>query len=169
MSRPVLESLPVLLQDEIKLVEQDNLEDAFMKQQEVVPFLQNIPVEKWNYRYAEGKWSIGEVIQHIIDAERILCNRALVIARKDTSTPLLSFDENHYGVAAKAANRSKEDIISELSAVQLSTLKLFESFDEEQLKTTGTVNNYTIDVNALGFVICGHTVHHLNIIKERYF
>ena len=168
MPRPDLQSIPSHLHEEINLVEQDNLKEAFCKHNDAISFLKNIPEEKWSYRYDEGKWSIRGVVQHIIDAERILCNRALVIARKDKTTPLLSFEEKDYGAASKADNRTKEELISELNAVQQSSYKMFESFGDEQLRTSGTVNNYTINVNALGFVILGHTLHHLKVISERY-
>jgi hypothetical protein len=104
----------------------------------------------------------------LIDAERIFCNRALVIARKDRTTPLVSFEGDEYGAASKADNRTKEDLISELAALQRSSGKLFESFDDEQLQTSGSISNYTVDVNALGFVVVGHTLHHLKLIRERY-
>jgi len=168
MPKPDLQKVPGHLHQEIDLVEQDNLKDAFSRHADALSFLKNIPEEKWSYRYAENKWSIRGVVQHMIDAERIFCNRALVIARKDRTTPLVSFEGDDYGAASKADSRTKEELISELAAVQQSSLKLFESFDEEQLLTSGTVGSYTIDVNALGFVVIGHVLHHLKLIKERY-
>jgi uncharacterized damage-inducible protein DinB len=168
MPKPDLKKVPAHLHDEINLVEQDNVKEAFTKHPDSVDFLKNIPEEKWGYRYAENKWSIKGVVQHIIDAERIFCNRALVIARKDTTTLLQSFEEADYGATSKADNRTKDELINELKAVQQSSCKLFESFDNEQLQTTGTVNNYSIDVNAIGFVVIGHTLHHLKILRERY-
>jgi uncharacterized damage-inducible protein DinB len=130
--------------------------------------LKKIPDEKWTYRYAEGKWNIKEVVQHIIDGERIFCNRALVIARQDKTTPLPSFDGDEYATTSNADRRTKEDLIAELVAVQQSSKKLFESFDDAQLRTKGIVNDYTIEVNTLGFVIVGHTLHHVKLLKERY-
>jgi hypothetical protein len=168
MPRPNIQLVPAHLHEEINLVEQNNLKEAFSKHADAISFLKNIPEEKWSYRYAEGKWSIKGVVQHIIDAERIFCNRALVIARKDKTTPLVSFEEKDYEASSKADKRSKEDLISELAIVQQSSRKMFESFDDEQLQTSGIVNNYTIDVNALGFVVLGHTLHHLKIIRQRY-
>ena len=88
--------------------------------------------------------------------------------RKDKTTPLPSFEEKDYGSTSKADNRTKEDLISEFVAVQQSSRKLFESFDDEQLQSGGTVGSYTIDVNALGFVLIGHVLHHLKLIRERY-
>lgn len=166
MARPDLNTVPVHLHEEINLVKQDSLDEAFRKYDNGISFLNSIPEDQWNYRYSNGKWSIRGVVQHVIDTERILCNRALVIARKDRDTRLLSFDEGQYGATCKADNRKKVDLVSELVAIQQSTKKLFESFDEEQLKTTGTVNNYVIDVNTLGFVVIGHTLHHWKILRE---
>ena len=168
MPRPDLQKVPAHLHEEINLVQQDNLNEAFSRHADAISFLKTVPEEKWSYRYAEGKWSIRQVVQHIIDAERIFCNRALVIARKDKTTSLVSFDQDEYEVTSKADNRTKDDLISELAAVQQSSIKFFRSFDDEQLQTRGTIGNYTIDVNALGFVVVGHTLHHLKLIKERY-
>jgi uncharacterized damage-inducible protein DinB len=168
MPRPDLQKVPAHLHEEINLVQQDNLDDAFSRHADAVSFLKTVPEEKWSYRYAEGKWSIRQVVQHLIDAERIFCNRALVIARKDKTTSLVSFDQDEYEVTSKADKRTKDDLISELAALQQSSIKFFRSFDDEQLQTRGTIGNYTIDVNALGFVVVGHTLHHLKLIKERY-
>ena len=168
MPKPDLQSVPVHLHEEINLVEEDNLKEAFSKHSDVISFLKEIPDGKWNYKYAEGKWNIKGVVQHIIDAERIFCNRALVIVRKDKTTPLPSFDGDEYEFSSKSDKRTKDELISELAAVRQSSRELFVSFDEEQLLTSGIVSNYTIDVNALGFVILGHTLHHLKLIRERY-
>src|SRR4030095_4320195 len=168
MPKPDMQKVPVHLHEEINLVEQDNLKVAFSKHADAISFLKTIPEEKWSYRYGEGKWSIRQVVQHIIDGERIFCNRALVIARKDKTTSLVSFDQEEYEAASKADKRTKDDLISELAALQQSSIKFFGSFDDEQLQTRGTIGNYTIDVNALAFVIIGHTLHHLKLIRERY-
>jgi hypothetical protein len=168
MPRPNLETVPPHLHEEIILVKQDDVKAAFATHSDAIAFLKSIAEEKWNYRYALDKWTIRGVVQHIIDAERIFCNRALVIARRDETTPLPSFDGDEYGNNSKADRRTKEDLISELQAVQQSSRKLFESFDVEQLNTIGQVNDYTIEVNTLGFVVIGHTLHHIKILKERY-
>ena len=168
MPKPDLKKVPEHLHEEINLVAQDDLRKAFSTHANAISALKDIPEGKWGHKYAEGKWSIRGVVQHLIDAERIFCNRALVIARQDTTQPLFSFEEKDYGAASKADNRTKEDLISELAVVQQSSRKLFESFDDEQLQASGTVNKYTIDVNTLGFVVIGHTLHHLKIIRERY-
>ena len=168
MPKPDLQILPPHLHEEINLVEQQDLKEAFTKRFDSISFLRTIDNDKWMYAYAEGKWTIKSVVQHLIDAERILCNRALVIARKDNNQPLLSFEEKDYALHASADQRNKENLISEFEAVQQSSRKLFESFDDAQLRNKGRVNDYTIDVNALGFVVLCHTLHHIKVIKERY-
>jgi uncharacterized damage-inducible protein DinB len=168
MPRPDLQKVPAHLHQEINLVKQDNLKEAFSKHTDAISFLKTIPEEKWSYRYAEGKWSIRQVMQHLIDGERIFCNRALVIARKDKTTSLAPFDQDEYESTSKADKRTKDDLIDELAILQQSSIKFFGSFDDEQLQTRGTIGNYTIDVNALGFVVIGHTLHHLKLIRERY-
>jgi uncharacterized damage-inducible protein DinB len=168
MPRPLLESVPPHLHEEIILVKQNDVKQAFATHAEGIAFLQNIPEEKWNYRYGADKWTIKGVVQHMIDGERIFCNRALVISRKDKATPLPSFDQDEYAASANADKRTKEELISELQAVQQSSKMLFESFSEEQLNLKGTVNDYTIEVNTLGFVIVGHTLHHIRLLQERY-
>jgi hypothetical protein len=80
----------------------------------------------------------------------------------------VSFDQDEYEATSKGDTRTKDDLINELATLQQSSIKFFESFDDEQLHTRGTIGNYTIDVNALGFVVIGHTLHHLKLIRERY-
>jgi uncharacterized damage-inducible protein DinB len=168
MAKPNLETVPQHLHEEIVLVKQHDIKEAFATHAKAIHFLQNIPEEKWSYRYGPDKWTIKEVVQHMIDAERIFCNRALVIARRDKNTPLPSFDGDEYATAANADMRTKQDLISELQAVQQSSKRLFESFTEKQLNNKGTVNDYSIEVNTLGFVIVGHTLHHIKLLQERY-
>lgn len=152
----------------INLVTEDDLEKAFEKHQgDLVSFLKNIPKEKWNYRYAEGKWSIKEVVQHIIDAERVFSYRALCFARKD-QTPLPSFDENIFAANAKADGRTKKDLIKELKVVQESSALLFTSFDEEQLEQPGIASNNPTYVKGIAYILLGHALHHKKILEERY-
>lgn len=135
---------------------------------EFVDFIQdNIPETKYLYRYQPEKWSIQEVIQHIIDAERIFAYRALRIARFD-STPLHGFEENDYVRVCDADHRSMEDLLQEFVLVRKSNIKLFESFSDEMLIHKGTASNHPISVRALGYIIAGHCIHHQKVIKERY-
>lgn len=132
-----------------------------------IRFVQNLPMDKFDYRYAEGKWTIKEIIQHIIDTERILAYRALRISRND-STPLPGFDENSYAVNTPANTRSLQDLLTELSAVRHSNLLLFKSFSEEQLLSKGIASDQPISVRAIGFMIIGHQKHHQNVFLEKY-
>ncbi len=152
----------------INLVTQNDLKTAFAQnQQNLIDFLDSIPGEKWDFSYAEGKWSIKELVQHLIDAERIFCYRALCFARKD-NVALPGFDENSYASNSKANQRTKESLVQEMNSVQQSTVALFNSFDDEQLQTSGIANNNSIYVSAIGFIITGHALHHKQILEERY-
>lgn len=134
---------------------------------EFIRFVQNIPMDKFDYRYVEGKWTIKDIIQHVIDTERIFAYRALRISRNDT-TPLPGFEENDYVENTKANKRGIQDLLAEFSAVRYATLFLFKSFSEEQLKRMGTASGTAISVRAIGFIIIGHQKHHQNIFQERY-
>lgn len=152
----------------VNAVSENNLEDALRKNtKRFRKMLKNIPKKKINYAYAEGKWTLKEVLQHIVDAERVFVFRALYFARKD-SAPLPGFDENVWAITAKAPKRSWSDLVEEFTALRVSTELFFASFDEDQLLSTGTANNNPMSVVGLGFVCAGHVAHHMNIIKERY-
>ena len=152
----------------ISQIKENQLSKAFEEQSgPFARFLQDLHEEKRDYRYAEGKWSIKELLQHLIDAERIFCYRALRFARKD-QTPLAGFDENEYAANAKTENRKWDDLVNEFNLVRKSTEIFFNSLDEEQLETDGVSSGNTIYVKALGFIIVGHLSHHLQVIRERY-
>ncbi len=168
MARPDLSTTPPFYHNYINLVPGDDLMIAFKKEgPEFIRFLESIPDDKYDYRYAQGKWTLRESLQHIIDTERIFAYRALRFARKD-ATPLQGFDENLYGETSKADKRNWNDLLEEFKTVRKSSEYLFGSFDEEQLNATGTSSNKSIGVLALGYIIIGHTVHHKKIIQERY-
>ena len=132
-----------------------------------IKFVQNIPMDKFDFRYAEGKWTIKDIIQHLIDAERIFTYRALRISRND-KTPLPGFEENDYVENTNANGRSIQDLLTEFSAVRQSTLLLYKSFSDEQLKRMGIASHTEISVRALGFVTIGHQKHHQKVFQERY-
>lgn len=168
MPKPDLQRVPSFYHNYINQVPTDNLKEAFSAHSSnLYNFLYNLPGEKWSYRYAEGKWSIKEMVQHIIDTERIFAYRALCIARGEQA-PLPGFDENNYAAASKADKRESDHLLEELKAVQTSTTLLFQSFDEEQLSATGNANGKSIEVAAIGFITVGHVLHHKNILQERY-
>ena len=134
---------------------------------EFIRFVQNIPMDKFDYRYAEGKWTIKDIIQHVIDTERIFAYRALRFSRND-KTPLPSFEESDYADNTDSNKRSIQDLLTEFSAVRHSTLLFYKSLSEEQLKRIGTASNNPISVRALGFVMIGHQKHHQKVFEERY-
>lgn len=129
--------------------------------------LARVPVGMMEYRYAPDKWSIKDVVQHVIDAERIFAYRALRIARND-ATPLPGFEENDYARVATADARKWEDLSMEMEIVRGATILLFQSMDQEMLMRLGTANNQPASARALGWIISGHMLHHVSVIQERY-
>lgn len=148
--------------DEYNLVEE--LEISVHR---LVKFVREIPMDKFDYRYAEGKWTIKDILLHLIDAERIFAYRALRFARND-KTELPGFEENSYVDEANANKRSIQDLLTELLVVRQASLSLFKSFSEEQLLRKGIASNHPISVRALGFIIVGHQNHHQRVFEERY-
>lgn len=143
------------------------IEELEISVHRLIKFVQNIPLDKFDYRYAEGKWTIKDILQHLIDAERIFTYRALRFARND-KTALAGFEENDYVEEANANNRSIQELLTELAVVRQSTLSLFKSFSENELLRKGTANNNPMSVRAVGFVIIGHQNHHQRVFEERY-
>ena len=143
------------------------MEELEISLHDFIRFVQNIPMDKFDYRYAEGKWNIKEIIQHVIDTERIFAYRALRISRNDV-TPLPGFDENYYVANTEAANRSIQDLLTEFSAVRHSNLFLFKSLSDEQLRRIGIASNAAVSVRAIGFIMIGHQKHHQKVFEERY-
>lgn len=127
----------------------------------------SVPEAKSDHRYAPGKWSIKEVLQHLIDCERVFAYRALRFARND-STDLHGFDEDAYAPAAEADRRTLEDLRREHAAVRAATIALFNSFTPAMLTRLGRANGNPFSVRALGWAIAGHELHHLDVIQQRY-
>lgn len=134
---------------------------------QLLNFIRNVPAEKLEYRYAEGKWTIKDIVLHMIDTERIFAYRALRISRGD-KTPLPGFEENDYVPFAFANSRTLESLLAEYENARKATISFFESLNEEQLLFMGTASNTPISVRAIGFIITGHQNHHLRVISERY-
>lgn len=128
-----------------------------------------LPEEKLLYRYAEGKWSIKQVLVHIIDDERIFAYRALRYARFD-KTPLHGFEQDHYAFYSDADSRSLDNIFTEYEAVRHSTIALFNGLPKEAFMRSGTCDGNGNDrtVRALAYHLAGHELRHIKIIKERY-
>ena len=134
---------------------------------EFIKFVQNIPMDKFDYRYEVGKWTIKEIIQHLIDSERVFSYRALRISRND-KTPLPGFNENEYVDNSNGNDRNLQGLLTELAVVRQATLSLFNSFSQEQLTKIGIASNNEVSVRAIGFIIIGHQKHHQKIFAERY-
>ncbi|MEO8069591.1 MAG: DinB family protein [Flavobacteriales bacterium] len=129
--------------------------------------LEGVKADKMEYRYAEGKWTIKDILQHLIDSERVFAYRALRFARQD-GTDLPGFDENEYVASSSTERRSLADLFEEHDLVRSATEKLFESFSPDMLLRQGKANGENVSVRALGWIIAGHAVHHAGVIRERY-
>jgi uncharacterized damage-inducible protein DinB len=161
-------SVPEFYKRYINSITEDDLMEALNNNtRQFRKFLKHIPGKKINFAYAEGKWTVKELLQHMIDAERVFVYRALSFARKD-SAPLPSFDENVWAITAKAPKRKWNDLVDEYKALRAANIAFFASLDEEQLQQMGTASNNIMSVAGLGFVVAGHVAHHMRIIRERY-
>lgn len=173
MSIPILppnkEEYPERFQNEIDMVFYPELTLGLEEShQTTIRFLNSIPEDKLLYSYAEGKWTIKEIWQHVVDTERILSYRALSYSRKETKA-LPGFDENAFTTNSKANARNWNELLDEYSQVRSATVSLYKSFDEEMLSQIGFAGISTrISTRAVGFLILGHEIHHAKTIKERY-
>ena len=168
MARPQAHDAAVYFHNYINYVIGDSVQEVIQNHsKELLEFYMNLPEAKADYAYAEGKWTIKEVLQHTTDSERVFSYRALRFARKD-ATPLPSFDQNLYAANSHAASRTLQWLKEEFAAVRKSTELLLQSFSEEQLAQTGTAGNNSITVNAIAFIIYGHLLHHKKILEDNY-
>lgn len=154
--------IKVLLDNDKGIIE--NLKGSLL---EFELLLNDIPKEKQLYQYAESKWTIKELIQHLIDAERVFNYRALRFARND-ETELSGFDENHYVTSCNANDRSYKLLFDEFVALRKSTIFMYQSFTDQMLLFEGKASGSYMSVRALGFITSGHLLHHLQVIKKRY-
>ena len=168
MTKSDITPLPRFFDRYINLAPNIDLIDALTEGASLEPlFPAQTMTDLGDYRYAPGKWAAKDILQHLIDAERIFAYRALRFSRNDT-TPLASFDENEYVVEANANRRSIQELLTELAVVRQSTLSLFKTFSEQELLRTGIASKNPMSVRALGFVIIGHQNHHQRIFEVRY-
>jgi len=126
-----------------------------------------IPEARGAYRYAPGKWSIKEVLGHVIDTERIMSYRALRIARGDT-TPLSGYEQDDYVPTGGFDRRTLQDLTDEFAAVREATLHLFRHLDPAALARRGTASDKPVSVRALAYIIAGHERHHVAILTANY-
>jgi uncharacterized damage-inducible protein DinB len=130
-------------------------------------FILSLPEERLAYRYAEGKWTIKEILVHVSDDERIYAYRALRFARGD-KTELPGFEQDDYAAHSGANARDIEDILAEFADVRRATVSLFKGLDREALVRVGVADGKVMSVRAAAYHIAGHELRHVNIIKERY-
>jgi uncharacterized damage-inducible protein DinB len=166
MNRPQPDEFPIWANTYIKLVEDDVLPLLERQATEFADFIDNL-VEIADYAYAPGKWTIKELIGHMIDTERILTYRLTCFARGEKA-PLPGFDEDTYVKNAHFSDRSLLSFSEEFSLMRKSNLYLFNSLQEEELNQIGNASERNISVRAILFVIAGHVIHHTKIIEERY-
>ena len=135
--------------------------------EQTLRLLQEIPAEREGFAYAPGKWTIREVVGHLIDSERVFAYRALRFGRGD-STPLAGFEQNHYVRHGGSENRTLADLAAELAHLRRANLFLLQSFTTDSLNRSGVASGFPITVRALLWVIAGHELHHTDVLRERY-
>lgn len=132
-----------------------------------VQFFKQLPSEKLTHRYAEGKWTPKEILLHLVDTERVFVYRALQFARAK-NTDLVGFDQDEFVANSDANDKSIEELLNEYYAVRKASIQFFQSCDDETMVRMGKANGSPMSVRATGAIICGHEVHHINVINERY-
>jgi hypothetical protein len=133
----------------------------------ILDFFQSIPSDKLIYKYAEDKWTIKEIFQHLIDAERVFIHRCFRIARHD-KTALAGFDQNDYIAPSEANNKSIETLIEEFKAVRQNSIIMLKNFNTNDLEFVGNANGSSLSARAAAYINLGHYLWHLKVIKERY-
>lgn len=166
--RPLVNEYIPYYQSYVDLVKGNEIIPVLESQiDEFITLMKTIPEERKTYTYAEGKWSIAELLGHLIDSERIMAFRALWFARNDPN-PLPGFEQDDYVKIAGSNNRTLSSFTDEWVPLRKSNIILYKSFDNDAIRRHGIANDNDITVLALLFIIAGHFTHHLNILKEKY-
>lgn len=161
-------SYPAYYQTYLDHLPEDHLLSLFsLQKQEMLNLLNGIKEEDLLTTYATGKWTVAEVMQHLMDTERIFQYRALAIARGD-KTPLPGYDQDAYVPISKANERNLAAIIQEYTSIRDAGLTLFKSFSMEMLQTKGISNGQELSAAAAGFIIAGHEKHHIKLFQTKY-
>lgn len=168
MNKPSREEIGEWYQGYIDRVD-DGTALSVLRQQELsfLPFIMSIPEEKGTYRYAEGKWSIKEVISHLIDTERVFCYRGLAVSRGEQN-PIPGFDQDEYVANSNANNMSLQDLAAEFLAVRKASIAFYKQIDEPTSKLVGTVSGGPMSVRSTAYIIAGHLIHHKEVLQEKY-
>ena len=165
---PDFTTLPEFYKNYVAHVQDLNVLEALRTSSfQTIELLQKVDEEMGEYQYAPGKWSIKELLCHMMDAERIFAYRALRFSRND-ATPLSGFEENDYAPEANAHSRTIQQLVTEMKNLRATSIDLFASMTPEMLQRKGTANNKIISVINIGYIIAGHETHHRNILTERY-
>ena len=161
-------SVPNPYQNYVNKAGDDNLIKALnLSTKRFRKVMKSIPKKKIDYAYAEGKWTIKQLLQHVIDAERVFVLRSLWFTRRDPS-PQPGFEENIWADNAVVTNRKWKNMIDEFLSLRAANELFFDSLSEDELARTGTASGNTVSTIAFGFVSAGHLQHHLDILEERY-
>jgi len=168
MQRPAVETVPEFYKGYVSHVLNYEMMEALKNSNEQTQkLLLTLPESKGEYRYGPDKWSIKELLCHMMDAERIFCYRALRFARND-KTELPGFEEKDYAPQANAHSRTIAELASEMARLRSVTIDLFSSFTPPMLERVGTANKNRVSVLNLGYIIAGHEIHHRLVLQERY-
>lgn len=167
MNKSAPKSFPAYYNYYMELSEGELVESLKKAHDTTQIILTRINEEQAMYRYAPGKWTIKEIVQHLIDSERIYAYRALRFARQD-ATELAGFEQDDYVAVADANRRSMADLAHEFAMVRNATVALFESFTAEMLEKEGVANKSRVTVASIGRVCVGHEIHHMDVIKSKY-
>lgn len=135
---------------------------------ETLAVLSKLTDKDWNHKYAPEKWTVKEVMMHIMDTERIFAYRALRVARND-GTPMPGFDQNDYVPFYNATQRSGSSIMAEYESIRNSTISLFENLSDDDYGRRGEASGSPVSSLSLGYMIAGHEIHHVQLLHERYF
>lgn len=152
----------------ISLIDDSDLLGTLEEQmRETRDIFAGFPEERGTHAYAEGKWTVKEVISHLLDGERIFAYRLLRIARGD-ATPIEGFEQDGYIENSHANERSFNDLLCEFGELRAANLRLMRTLDDADWLRTGTASGFPVSARALAFIMAGHVRHHLNIVAERY-
>ncbi|QQS32300.1 MAG: DinB family protein [Acidobacteriota bacterium] len=168
MSRPETSEYAEFYAGYVGLVPEDDIVQVLDAQNdELRSLFSQFAEEKGTFAYAEGKWTVKQLLSHIIDGERVFAYRFLRISRGD-ATPLPGFDQDVFVNGTDAHARTLKSLIDEFDHQRRSNVLMISATDEEQMSRTGTASDAAVSARALAWMIAGHTQHHLNILKERY-
>ncbi|MCI5056658.1 MAG: DinB family protein [Flavobacteriales bacterium] len=165
--RPKKDTFDSYFHGYVDLVPSENHLDELKLGFERIKFLSDIPESMKNYSYDHGKWTINELLQHIIDTELVFNYRALRFSRAD-QTSLPGYDHEAYAINTNANEKELKDLVELFMVQRAFTLQLFKGFDSKVLNYSGEANGKQLTVLSIAYLLVGHEIHHLSILKEKY-